>query len=99
MSYFGLTGGIASGKTTVAGVFAQLGAKIIDADRLGHEAIRGPGETYEQLIREFGAGILDATGAISRSKLGRIVFSDSEKLRRLNAIVHPRIIARTEELA
>src|ERR1041384_1288206 len=99
MGYFGLTGGIASGKTTAAGAFAELGAKIIDADRLGHEAIRAPGEPYQRLVQDFGRGMLDSTGEISRAQLGRIVFADPEKLQHLNAIVHPRIIARTEELA
>ena len=99
MGYFGLTGGIASGKTTAAHLFAELGAKIIDADRLGHEVIRAPGGPYQQLIQEFGAEILDSTGEIDRARLGRIVFGDPQKLLRLNAIVHPRIIARTEELA
>jgi len=99
MGYFGLTGGIASGKTTAAHLFAGLGAKIIDADRLGHEVIRAPGGPYQQLIHEFGAEILDSAGEIDRVRLGRIVFGDPQKLLRLNAIVHPRIIARTEELA
>jgi dephospho-CoA kinase len=101
MAYFGLTGGIASGKSTAARVFAELGAKIIDADRLGHEVIGRRGEAYEELLREFGAAILDASpqGNIDRERLGRIVFRDPEKLRRLNAIVHPAIIARTEQLA
>jgi dephospho-CoA kinase len=99
MGYFGLTGGIASGKTTTAQVFAELGAKVIDADRLGHEVIRAPGGPYQQLIREFGDEVLDSNGEIDRTLLGRIVFGDPEKLLRLNAIVHPRIIARTDELA
>src|SRR5438093_9758760 len=101
MAYFGLTGGIASGKSTAARVFAELGAKIIDADRLGHEVIGWRGEAYEELLREFGAATLDAShsGEIDRDRLGRIVFRDPEKLRRLNAIVHPAIIARTEQLA
>ena len=80
-------------------MFAELGAQIIDADRLGHEVIRAPGGPYQQLIREFGPEILDSTGEIDRTRLGRIVFGDPEKLLRLNAIVHPRIVARTEELA
>ena len=99
MAYFGLTGGIASGKSTAARAFAELGAKVIDADRLGHEVIRAPGEAYQALVREFGQGIVEASGEIDRSRLGRLVFADAEKLCRLNAIVHPSIIARTEQMA
>jgi dephospho-CoA kinase len=98
MQYFGLTGGIASGKSTAARAFQELGARIIDADRLGHEQLRAP-EAYQEILGEFGTGILDPSGQIDRTRLGRMVFADPEKLRRLNAIVHPRIIARTEELA
>jgi dephospho-CoA kinase len=99
MAYFGLTGGIASGKSTAARAFAELGARIIDADQLGHEVIRAPGEAYQALLRELGDSILGGSGEIDRSRLGQLVFADPEKLRRLNAIAHPRIIARTEELA
>jgi len=96
---FGLTGGIASGKTTVAAMFAELGAKIIDADRLGHEVIRSPLPAYHEVVHHFGFEILDAEGEIDRKCLGGIVFSDPEKLRLLNSIVHPRAIERIEQLA
>jgi dephospho-CoA kinase len=99
MSYFGLTGGIASGKSTVAGKLHDLGARIIDADRIGHEMLRPTGPANAEIVREFGSGILDARGEIDRQRLGRIVFSDTAKLGLLNRIVHPRIIARVEELA
>jgi len=96
---FGLTGGIASGKTTVAAMFAELGAKVIDADRLGHELIRSPLPAYHEIARHFGFEILDPQGEIDRKRLGGIVFAEPEKLRLLNSIVHPRVIERVEQLA
>jgi len=96
---FGLTGGVASGKSTVAGMFAELGAKVIDADRLGHELIRSPLPAYHEIVRHFGFEILDPQGEIDRKRLGAIVFSDPQELRYLNSIVHPRVIERVEQLA
>jgi dephospho-CoA kinase len=96
---FGLTGGIASGKSTVGGMFAEFGAKVIDADRLGHELIRSPLPTYHEIVHHFGFEILDAEGEIDRKCLGGIVFADPEKLRLLNSIVHPRVIERVGQLA
>ncbi len=97
--YFGLTGGVASGKSTVARMFAELGAKVIDADRIGHELLRAPLPAYQEVVRRFGKEVLDASGEVDRRRLGAIVFAEAEKLRELNAILHPRIIARIEELA
>jgi dephospho-CoA kinase len=99
MSYFGLTGGVASGKSTAARMFEKLGAKIIDADRIGHELHAKSSPAYPEIIQEFGAGILDPSGEINRQRLGAEVFTDSEKLRELNAILHPRIVERVEGLA
>ena len=96
---FGLTGGVASGKSTVARYFQDLGAHIIDADRIGHEAIEPGRAAYREIINHFGKEILDPNGCIDRKKLGPMVFAEPHQLRALNAIVHPRIIARTEELA
>jgi dephospho-CoA kinase len=95
----GLTGGIASGKSTVARFFEELGAKIIDADRLGHDLIQPSLPAYQEIVAQFGRDILDSSGAIDRQHLGRLAFSDPLKLRTLNAILHPRIIAKTEDLA
>jgi dephospho-CoA kinase len=96
---FGLTGGIASGKSTTARYFEELGAYIIDADRLGHQVIE-PGEAaYQEIVERFGKGVLDSGGRVDRRKLGPVVFADPQLLQTLNAIVHPRIIARTQELA
>jgi dephospho-CoA kinase len=99
MSYFGLTGGIASGKSTVARMFEELGAQIINADEIGHELLRPPLSAFHQIVDRFGNQLLDATGVIDRNRLGKIVFADTGKLDELNAILHPRIIERVEELA
>ena len=98
MGYYGLTGGIASGKSTVARMFQGLGAKVIDADRIGHEVLLSSGPAFRQVVREFGDEIV-SSGEIDRSRLGRMVFADPAKLARLNSIVHPLIIARVEEIA
>ena len=99
MSYFGLTGGIACGKSTVAGFLKEFGAHILDADRIGHELIRPSQPAYHELLGAFGEGILAPSGEIDRKRLGTLVFADREKLRLLNAILHPRIIERVEEMA
>ncbi len=96
---FGLTGGIACGKSTVAQYFQDLGAHIIDADRVGHEVIEPGQPAFEEILEHFGGEILDSSGHIDRKKLGPLVFRDPEQLRALNAIVHPRILARQQELA
>lgn len=99
MSYFGLTGGVASGKSTAARMFEELGAKIIDADRIGHELLAPSSPAYPEIVRRFGDAILDASGEINRQRLGAEVFSHPEKLRELNAILHPRIAEHVEEIA
>jgi dephospho-CoA kinase len=96
---FGLTGGVACGKTTVARFFQDLGAHIIDADRIGHELIEPGRAAYQEILQRFGNEVLDPTGAIDRRTLGAKVFADAEQLRQLNALLHPRIIARVNELA
>jgi len=94
----GLTGGIASGKTTVGNRFAELGAFVIDAERLSHELME-PGEAaYEAVISAFGQSILSDNDRISRRELGRIVFGDETSRRRLQEIVHPLVMARSESL-
>jgi dephospho-CoA kinase len=97
--YFGLTGGIACGKTTVAAMLHELGAHIIDADRIGHEMLLASSAVFPELMAVFGRGILDSAGNVDRSKLGPLVFSDPAKLQQLNRIVHPGIIERTGQLA
>jgi len=96
---FGLTGGLASGKSTVARYFHEQGAHIIDADRVGHELIETGQPAHQAIIERFGQGILDPDGRINRIKLGAKVFADPQNLEILNTILHPRIIARMQELA
>ena len=83
----------------MARYFQDLGAYIIDADRVGHEVIEPGHAAYPEIVERFGKEILDAGGRIDRRKLGPKVFADPQQLRLLNAIVHPRILARTQELA
>jgi len=87
----GLTGGIASGKTTIAGFLAEMGAFVQDGDRIAHEIMEPGGAAYEGVIECFGKSILDESRRISRVKLGKLVFEDSEARLYLNAIVHPLI--------
>ncbi|MBK8049604.1 MAG: dephospho-CoA kinase [Anaerolineales bacterium] len=87
----GLTGNIATGKSTVLVYLRQKGAHIIDADQLAHQAVALDGPAYDQVIDAFGAGILLPDGAIDRRALGRIVFGDPDALARLEEIVHPAV--------
>ena len=91
MLVIGLTGGIGTGKTEVSRILADLGAEIINADALGHQAYEPQTETWRQVVEAFGEDILSETGEVDRRKLGPIVFADERALKRLNAIVHPRI--------
>jgi dephospho-CoA kinase len=99
----GLTGGIATGKSTVSAMFRALGCAIIDADLLAREVVE-PGEpALADIVREFGPGILRSDGRLDRQALGAVVFGDAARRRRLEAITHPRIRERfsrcLEELA
>ena len=89
MKIIGLTGGIGSGKSTVAQFLAELGAVVLDVDKVGHEALEPGSEAWEQIVNEFGKGILKAGDKIDRAKLGKIVFNNHEALMRLNRIIHP----------
>ncbi len=91
MKIIGLSGGIGSGKSTVARFLAELGVVVIDLDRVGHEALKPEGKAWQQVVNAFGKGILAPGGEIDRSKLGEIVFKDREALLRLNGIIHPVI--------
>jgi len=87
----GLSGGIGSGKSTVAAIFAELGARVIDADAIVHE-LQAPGSpVLAELSREFGPEILCDDGSLDRAALGDIVFRDPEARKRLGAIMHPRV--------
>ena len=94
----GLTGGIGSGKSTAAKILAELGAPAIDADKVGHEIYQPGAPAYQELIDAFGEGVLAPDRTIDRRKLGPIVFADPAALRRLNAIVHPKMYARMGEM-
>jgi len=93
----GLTGGIASGKSTVSAKLKELGAAVIDADLLARDVVRKGEIAYNKIVQCFGADILLPGGDIDRKKLGDIVFSDKEKLELLNSITHPEIINRMKE--
>ena len=91
MLRIGLTGGIASGKSTVASMLRDLDCPVLAADALGHELLE-PGQTaYAEVVREFGIDILDSYGNVDRTALGEIVFADEERREKLNGILHPRI--------
>ncbi len=89
MLVIGLTGGIGTGKTEAALYMESLGAALINADQVGHEAYTPHSEAWRQVVEAFGEGILQANGEIDRRSLGAIVFSDPEQLARLNGIMHP----------
>ena len=91
MKVIGLTGGIGSGKSTVSRFLAELGATVIDADKVGHEAFKPNTKLWREVVAAFGKRILTPGGDIDREKLGKIVFSNSESLSRLNQIMHPRM--------
>jgi dephospho-CoA kinase len=91
MLIVGLTGGIASGKTTVSKILEEEGAYLIEADRIARELVRPHTPAWKELIRQFGKEILTEDGAIHRKKLAGRVFSDPEQRRLLNQILHPRI--------
>lgn len=93
----GLTGGIGSGKSTVAGLLAAKGAVVIDVDRLGREVIAPGGRAEAAVIDTFGAGVTSADGHIDRAALARVVFGDPGALARLTAISHPAINAELAE--
>lgn len=96
--YLGLSGGIGSGKSTVAKIFADLGAVVIDADAIAKEVLE-PGQVgYENVLLAFGETLLDTFGNIDRKILASLVFQDAEKLLKLESIVHPAVIARVSEI-
>lgn len=89
MLVIGLTGGIGTGKSEAARYMVSLGAALIDADLVGHEAYQPHAEAWRRVVDAFGPEILRPNGEIDRRKLGEIVFADPEQLARLNAIMHP----------
>ena len=89
----GLTGGLGTGKTTVARILQGLGLTVIDADQIGHQLLQPGTEVYERVKQAFGPEIVEADGRIDRQTLGQIVFRDPDKRKRLNDLMHPAIIA------
>lgn len=98
MRIIGLTGGIASGKSTVSNILRRLGGKIIDADALNHELMRKGGASYDEITAEFGVEILAPDGEIDRKALGAVVFADKARLKVLEEICHRHVTERTYEL-
>jgi len=96
MLLVGLTGGIGSGKTQVAQMFKRLGAYLIDADELAHEAVRPEGPVLKRIVEAFGPEVLNTDGTLDRAKLARLVFADPEKRELLNSIVHPYVFMEEE---
>jgi dephospho-CoA kinase len=91
MLRYGLTGGIASGKSTVAGMLRELGFPVIEADRVAHQVIEAGRPAYNEVVSVFGDAILESDKRVNRSRLAAIVFNDHEKLTQLNGIIHPRV--------
>lgn len=87
----GLTGSIASGKSTISAMFAKLQIPVVDADKISREVVDPGKEAYEMIVQEFGEEILQADKMIDRKKLGSIVFTDEVKRKQLNQIVHPAV--------
>ncbi len=92
MRIVGLTGGIGTGKSFAASIFKKLGAKVIDADKLGHKALTKGSSAYKRVVAAFGKKVLKPDLSIDRKALAGVVFSDRKKLEKLNRIVHPGII-------
>lgn len=90
----GLTGGVASGKSSVSGILRELGAVVIDADQLAREVVAKGTPGLEQVVAAFGSDILTADGEMDRAKVGAIVFADEEQRRVLESIVHPLVFER-----
>jgi dephospho-CoA kinase len=98
MKWIGLTGGIASGKSSVAALLRRHGFQVAEADRLAHDVIRSGQPAFTEVIRRFGPQIKDSAGEIDRAALGRIVFSDSSARMDLESIIHPRVRELTQRI-
>ena len=94
----GLTGGVASGKSTVSAILTELGAVVIDADLLAREVVAPGTEGLREIVAMFGPEVLTAPGEMDRSKVAALVFGDEDARRRLEAIIHPKVRARGAEL-
>lgn len=97
MKLIGLTGGIASGKSTVATILKQLGATVINADELSREVVQRGNEAWKEIVGTFGADILQSDQTLDRKKLRTMVFNSPEARKKLEAIIHPKVRALAEE--
>ena len=97
MKLVGLTGGIASGKSTVAKILERLGAAVINADALSREVVEPGKDAWKEIIDAFGAGVLQPDQTLDRQKLRTVIFNDSDGRKKLEAIIHPRVRALAEE--
>jgi len=97
MIWVGLTGGIASGKSTVSQIFKEAGAFVVDADQIAHDLLKKEGKGYRPVLDAFGTRVLDHLGEIDRKKLGNIVFRNPEKRAILNGMIHPFVFEIAEE--
>jgi dephospho-CoA kinase len=93
----GLTGGIASGKSTVAAILRRLGAAVIDADELSRQVVQPEQTAWKEIVKTFGAGILQEDQNLDRKKLRKIVFDNPEARKKLEVIIHPKVRALAEE--
>jgi dephospho-CoA kinase len=91
MILVGLTGGVATGKSTVAKMFKQCGAAVIDADQLAHDVVKPGKPAWREIVKTFGKTILNTDRTLNRRELGSLVFGSRAKLRRLEHIIHPRV--------
>ena len=98
MTRVGLTGGVASGKSTVSAILAEMGAVVIDADLLAREVVAPGTEGLAAVGEEFGPDVLGPDGGLDRPRLGALVFADPERRRALESIIHPRVRARAAEI-
>jgi dephospho-CoA kinase len=98
MLVVGLTGGIASGKSTVLRMLKEMGARVIDLDALAREVVEPGRPAWEDIVRHFGKGVVRADGTLDRAALGRIVFNDAKERRILEGFVHPRVWEENERL-
>jgi dephospho-CoA kinase len=96
--HVGLTGGVASGKSTVAAILRELGAVVVDADDLAREVVEPGTPGLAAVVAEFGPEVLTAEGHLDRGRVGAIVFADPERRAALEAIIHPRVRARAAEI-
>lgn len=97
MKLFGLTGGIASGKSTVAAILRRLGAAVINADELSREVVQPGQEAWKEIVETFGSDVLQNDQSLDRKKLRKIVFHDPQARKKLEAIIHPRVRALAEQ--